>query len=127
MPCASIYESTAHQSFPHGVALRSMFADELSDATLDAAIGAMENAGSPFSLIQFRGLGGQMALVASDATAFAHRDKRYLLGLIGVWLDQSEAPEPHRAWVDDLWQQVRHEGGRRVRQFLGTRRAGTPW
>ena len=48
------------------------------------------NATSPFSLVQFRGLGGAMARVGSDATAFAHRDQAYFLAIIAVWLDPTE-------------------------------------
>ena len=40
----------------------------------------MANASSPFSLIQFRGLGGAMARVDSAETAFAHRDTGVLPG-----------------------------------------------
>jgi FAD/FMN-containing dehydrogenase len=118
MPYPAIYESTAHQAIPHGVALRSMFADELSDAALDAMLAAMERATSPFSIVHLRGLGGAMARVASDATAFAHRSRRYLLALIGVWLDAAEDPEQHQAWVEALWQDVRHEGAGVYVNFL---------
>lgn len=110
MPYSSIYLSTAHQAFRHAVALRSMFTDEFSDETLDAALEAIEHASSPFSLIHFRGLGGEMSRVPVDATAFAHRNRRYLLGIIGVWLDAAEDEALHQAWVTSLWEKVRHEG-----------------
>src|SRR3712207_8291206 len=44
------YQFTAHQAAPHGASIRSMFADALSDAALDAMLAAMEHASSPFSL-----------------------------------------------------------------------------
>jgi FAD/FMN-containing dehydrogenase len=118
MPYPAIYESTAHQATPHGVAIRSMFADELSDDALDAMLAAMERATSPFSIIHLRGLGGAMARVAPDATAFAHRSQRYLFGAIAVWLDAAEDPEQHHAWVEALWQDVRHEGNGVYVNFL---------
>jgi hypothetical protein len=46
-----------------------MFADELSDETIEATLTAMKNTTSPFSLVQFRGLRGAMARVGKDATA----------------------------------------------------------
>ena len=81
-----------------------------ADAALDASIEAMERSTSPYSIVHFRGLGGALARVGVDETAFAHRDKRYLFAAIGVWLDPAEDPAPHRAWTEALWQQVRPEG-----------------
>lgn len=110
MPYPEIYHSTAHQEMRHGVSMRSMFANELSDETLDAYLEGIENSPSPFSLIHLRGLGGAMNRVDPDATAFAHRDKRYMVALIGAWLDEDVDPEPVRNWVQGLWQACRHEG-----------------
>ena len=110
MPYPDIYLSTMHQTMRHGFALRSMFADELSDETINTFLESMQRATSPFSIIQLRGLGGQMARVSNDATAFAHRDKRYLVGVIGVWLDPEEDGSPHRAWTQSIWDEIRHEG-----------------
>src|SRR5262249_25711054 len=118
IPYPQLYESTALGAAPHGDAVRSMFANELSDATLDAALAAVERATSPFSLVQLRGLGGAMTLVGNDETAFAHRDKRYLLQIVAVWLDAAEDAAPHRAWVESFWQQVRHEGSGVYVNFL---------
>ena len=108
MPYPDIYLSTAHQEMRHGFAMRSMFADELSDETLDTYIAAIENTSSPYSLIHLRGLGGALARVPEDATAFAHRQRRYLAAVIAVWLDPEEDPAPHRAWTEAAWQQTRH-------------------
>jgi FAD/FMN-containing dehydrogenase len=87
-----------------------MFADALSDAALDAALAAMAPASSPYNLIQFRGLGGAMRRVGPDETAFAHRDQRYFVAVIGAWLDPTEQPAVHQAWTASLWGQIRQEG-----------------
>jgi FAD/FMN-containing dehydrogenase len=110
MPYPSIYLSTEHQAVRHGFALRSMFADELSDEALDTFIEGMQNASSPFSIIHLRGLGGQLARVSNDATAFAHRDKRYMVGIIGVWLDPADDGVAHHEWTNSIWESIRHEG-----------------
>jgi FAD/FMN-containing dehydrogenase len=110
IPYPEIYRFTAHQAEPHAASIRMMFADELSDEALDAALSAMEQASSPFSLIQFRGLGGAMARIADDATAFAHRQRRYFVAVIGLWLDADEDAAVHEAWTAALWQTIRHEG-----------------
>jgi FAD/FMN-containing dehydrogenase len=105
-----IYAFTAHQAAPHGASIRSMFADELSDAALDAALAAMKQASSPFSLVHGCGFGDAFARVGNDSTAFAHRDKRYFVAIIGLWLDAAEDAATHSACTDSLWRAIRSEG-----------------
>ena len=78
----------------------------------------MERATSPYSIVQFRGLGGAMARVGADATAFAHRDRRYFVVIIGVWLDAAEDAAAHGAWTASLWQAIRREGAGVYVNFL---------
>jgi Berberine and berberine like len=107
-----------HQAAPHAASIRMMFADDLSDEALDAALSAMKRASSPFSLIQFRGLGGAMAQVGNDATAFAHRELRFFVAIIGLWLDASEDPAVHEAWTAALWRTFHLEGNGVYVNFL---------
>ena len=118
IPYPDIYRFTAFAAEPHGASIRSMFADELSDVALDASLEAMKHASSPFSLIQFRGLGGALARVGSDATAFAHRNRRYFVAIIGIWLDAAEDAATHSAWTQSLWQTLRPEGSGVYVNFL---------
>ncbi|MDF3016891.1 MAG: linked oxidase domain protein [Thermomicrobiales bacterium] len=118
IPYPQIYRFTEHQASPHAASIRMMFADELSDAALDAALSAMKGASSPFSLVQFRGLGGAMARVANDVTAFAHRERRYFVAIIGLWLDASEDSAMHEAWTAALWQTFQREGNGVYVNFL---------
>jgi hypothetical protein len=120
MPYLEIYRLTAHQSVPHGASIRSMFAHELSDQALDAALATVEHATSPFSIVQFRGLGGALARVGNDATAFAHRDERYFVAIIAIWLDAAEGADRHAAWTESLWQGIRPEGAGVYVNFLET-------
>ena len=110
MPYPAMYRFTEQATLPHAASIRSMFADDLSDVALDASLAALAQASSPFSAIQFRPLGGAMARIDAGATAFAHRDRRYLLTILGIWLDAAEDAAPHRAWTEALWQSVRSEG-----------------
>jgi FAD/FMN-containing dehydrogenase len=118
IPYPRIYSFTAHQEGRGGWSIRSMFADELSDTMLDAALEAMERATSPYSIVQLRGLGGAVRRLGSEDTAFAHRDRRYLVSIIGEWLDPSEDATVHQAWVRSLWQQIRPEGSGVYVNFL---------
>jgi FAD/FMN-containing dehydrogenase len=110
MPYPAIYNFTAHQAAPHGASVRMMFADELSDEAIVAMLDAMERSSSPFSIVQLRGMGGAYARVGNAATAFAHRERRYFVAVIAVWLDQTEDHAVHEAWTSALWEQLRPEG-----------------
>lgn len=107
MPYPEIYRLTDHQSASHGAAIRSMFANEISDESLDAIFAAMERPSSPMSIVHFRGMGGAVARVAPDATAFAHRTQPYFFAIINLWLDPNDDGTTHRAWANALWNAVR--------------------
>jgi FAD/FMN-containing dehydrogenase len=119
MPYSEMYRLTEHQSAPHAAEVRMMFADELSDATIDAALTAIATADSPFSVFHLRGLGGAMARVDPGATAFAHRQRRYFVSIMRAWFDPTEDPASHRAWAESLWQAIRHDGKGVYVNFLG--------
>jgi hypothetical protein len=118
IPYPAIYTYTDHQSAPHAVSIRQMFAHSLSDAAIDATLDAMKNASSPFSLIQFRGLGGAFARVSPQATAFAHREQDYFVAIIGLWLDPTEDAAKHQNWTESLWETIRPEGSGVYVNFL---------
>ena len=110
IPYPAMYEFTAHLAEPHAASIRMMFADELSDDTIDAMIAGVRSGPSPVNLIHLRGLGGAMARVADDATAFAHRRRRYFVAAIAVWMDADDDPAPHETWTKAMWEILRPEG-----------------
>ena len=118
MPYPDIYRFTAHQAAPHGASIRSMFADTISDHAIDSILDAMTHASSPFSLVQLRGMGGAMARVRPDETAFAHRTQRYFVAVIGLWLDAAQDERVHTAWTSALWNTLRPEGSGVYVNFL---------
>lgn len=118
IPYPAIYNFTAHQAAPHAASIRMMFADELSDDAIDATLAAMNHATSPYSIVQLRALGGAYARVSNDATAFAHRDRRYFVAVIGIWLDAAEDAARHGAWTASLWETLRPEGSGVYVNFL---------
>jgi FAD/FMN-containing dehydrogenase len=119
MPYPALYHFTDLHGARIGVSIRMMFADALSDTALDAALAAIKQSPSPYSIVEFRGLGGAMARVPTDATAFAHRDRRYFVAIIAIWLDPAENPAVHGAWTESLWQTIRQEGTGVYVNFLG--------
>jgi FAD/FMN-containing dehydrogenase len=109
-PYPVIYEYTAPAEEPHLATVRSMFSDEISDEAIESILEAVDKASSPFSFVQLRPLGGALADVGNDETAFAHRGARFLTLVLGLWLDPEEDRHPHFDWTEDLWAKVRGEG-----------------
>ena len=72
MPYPGIYEFTKEGGTPHASTTRSLFLEELDDASVDAILSSLETAPEG-SMIQLRAFGGAMSSVPADATAFAHR------------------------------------------------------
>jgi hypothetical protein len=103
---------------------RSTFLREFPDALVDTVLEHVAQGTSPLSFAQIRPLGGAFARVPADATAFAHRDKAYMLTLINDWDDPSEQGpaasegDRHRAWVDAFWAKVRPYGAGVYVNFL---------
>lgn len=108
MPYPAIYDFTAVANAPARELLRSLFAEELTDEAIAAIVDGMDTVTSPLNAIQLRALGGAMARVPADATAFAHRDARFLVTVIGMWEDAADDGTDHRAWMERVFARVRH-------------------
>ena len=120
MPYPTIYDLTAPEADAERAAsVRMMFADDLSDDAIDAALAAVEHAPAGVGFVQLRGLGGAYSRVAPDATAFAHCQRRYFVALIHVWYDLDDNPGPHEAWTHSLFDAIRGEGSGVYVNFLG--------
>jgi FAD/FMN-containing dehydrogenase len=106
MPYVGIYElfKAAEQRVP--ATHRSLFLDTLDDDAVETMLEHMAEPSSPLAMTQIRILGGQMARVPADATAFAHRDARLMVVLITPFEDSGEAPV-HTAWTHKFYEALR--------------------
>lgn len=120
MPYPAIYNLTAEAAVPRGNSVRSLFQREMSDATIDRMLAAMPNGKAMMNMVQIRGLGGALASVPVEATAFSDRDARYLTSIIAVWADVNEDSTPHKEWIRSLWGEIRHEASGVYVNFLET-------
>lgn len=124
MPYPAIYNYTAELEHPHGLAIRQMFADNLSDNAIDAAIEAVKNGPGPINMLHLRGMGGAVANVGEDETAFAHRTQKYFVSVIAVAMDGSDASvAPNDAWATELWSKIEGEGRGAYVNFMQNRDA----
>ena len=102
-----------------GVSSRALFIDTLDDAMIDMIERRLTAPGAPpEALVQLRVLGGEMARVPGDATAFGWRDRPALLWLITAsqQLDRAAANE---AWTAALHAELAAEGAATYVNFMG--------
>jgi FAD/FMN-containing dehydrogenase len=79
---------------------------DIPDTAIDVIIEHFQNAPSAMSVPVFQQLGNAANRVASDATAFGHRDARYNLLLIADWITPDET-EANVSWTRELWEALR--------------------
>ena len=82
------------------MATRSMFLDELDARDAATIFERMQAQPSPTTAVQIRVLGGAMARVPADASAFAHRDRSMMVTFVANHQDLDQAAS-HEAWVAD--------------------------
>ena len=77
---------------------RGNFLAGIPDEAIDELVKQFSQVTSPLSALMLEPMGGAVARVGSDETAFNHRDAAYNLAIIARWEDANE-PDAHIAWV----------------------------
>jgi FAD/FMN-containing dehydrogenase len=98
--------------------VRSHFLPTLDDAALRALVDAAAATMTPETLVQLRALAGAMARVPADATAFAHRDARYLL-MVTDFGQQADGDATRADRTGQLWRALRPYARGVYVNFLG--------
>jgi hypothetical protein len=80
---------------------RSLFVDDLDLHAAETIVAHLRASTAPVAVAQLRVLGGAMARVPADATAFAHRGRRVMVAL-GAVFERAEERPSHQAWVVDF-------------------------
>jgi FAD/FMN-containing dehydrogenase len=80
---------------------RTMFVDTVDRAVAERILENLRASTALMPIAQLRVLGGAMARVPAEATAFAHRTSRIMLNLAAVYATPEEAPV-HEAWVTEV-------------------------
>ena len=99
MPYPAIYELTggSEDGMPP-LAGQSTFINEFDDAAIDELLARHADPSIPFVFTQIRPLGGAMARVPADATAFGHRDAKLMIMVLAA---HDGNPMPVIGWVAD--------------------------
>ena len=79
----------------------TMFLDEIDMAAAETIVDYLQKSDSPMRVVQLRALGGAMARVPVEATAFAHRKSRVMANLAAFYTGPDDRPR-RQAWVDEF-------------------------
>jgi FAD/FMN-containing dehydrogenase len=92
------------EGFPPGAHnyWRSHFLTGIPDEAIEIMVAGANEAPSPLNSVLIEHLGGAVARVGNDETAFDHRDAEYNFLIMAVWTDPAEA-EANIAWARQLW------------------------
>jgi len=108
---------------PSVVAANTMFLDMVDESVAEAMIAHLRESTAQVAAVQLRVLGGAVARVSSDATAFAHRSRRMIATVAAL-----DTKPGHGDWVRDVPSALRQgeraafvnfvgdEGAERVRE-----------
>ena len=98
MPYPELYTLFPEGPGPAQEVSHSLFLDSVELDAAQAIVEHLRASSAPVAVAQLRALGGAMARVPTDATAFAHRGRRVMAALGAVYEDPGESPH-HEAWV----------------------------
>jgi FAD/FMN-containing dehydrogenase len=101
-------QTITDEIFAHGLRtyIKAGFADDLSDGLIAAVLERAESIESPISQVELLAMGGAIARVPSDATAFPYREARWLLNIPATWRDVAD-DEREIAWARETYAAVK--------------------
>jgi FAD/FMN-containing dehydrogenase len=130
----------AHQamfdpSFPHGrwYYIRSCDVAQLTDEVIDITVDYALRINSPFTALTLWQLGGAVARVGEDETAFGGRSAGHTYNIAGI-TETEEGFDEERQWARDFWSALEpyhtsvyvnflmEEGEERIRQAYGAKK-----
>jgi hypothetical protein len=117
MPYPQMYPPEEEGFHPTAVS-RTMLVDAVDRDATAAIVEHLEASTAPMRVAQLRVLGGAMARVPAEATAFAHRASRLMVNVAAIYGRPEEA-EVHEAWVDRFAAVLRDGDARAYVNFLG--------
>lgn len=99
-------------------ASRTMFVDSIDRRVAEFILERLQSSTAMMKVAQLRVLGGAMARVPVDATAFAHRKSRIMVNLAALYQNPQEKAK-HEAWVSDFAAKLEQSDHGAYVNFLG--------
>jgi FAD/FMN-containing dehydrogenase len=107
MSYAEMYPPEEEEYRPVAVA-KTMFVDSVGLGAAETIVERIQASDAMMAATQIRVLGGAVARVPKDATAYAHRDSRIMVNVAAMYQDPEERPK-HAAWVNGLADELRQD------------------
>jgi FAD/FMN-containing dehydrogenase len=103
---------------PAGAAGTNVFVDDFAADAAEAILEHLGTSTAPMPAAQLRVLGGAVARVPGDATAFGHRSAKMMINVAAMYATPEEAPE-HEDWARRLVAALADEDAGAYVGFLG--------
>jgi len=97
---------------------RTMFVDAIDRPSAETIVDHLQASSAQMAVAQIRVLGGAMARVPAEATAFAHRSSRIMVNVAALYERPDEAAE-HEPWLAAFAAALRQGDGGAYVGFLG--------
>jgi FAD/FMN-containing dehydrogenase len=117
MPYPALYPPEDPSLRPKAVT-RTLFLDHVDHEVATTILTTLEASDAPMRVAQLRVLGGAMARVPADATAFAHRGKK-IMGNVTVLFNDTTDEERRTAWATDFAAALQQGDDSAYANFLG--------
>ena len=88
---------------------KSQYLDELSDDAIDTIAAKAQDRPAPLTLVNTFAMGGAIADVGEEETAFATRSGSYMVSIDGMWTEEGD-DDANIAWVRSTWNAVKEYG-----------------
>jgi FAD/FMN-containing dehydrogenase len=98
--------------------IRPMFLDRVDEATASTIVERLESSDAAMRAAQIRVLGGAIARVPADATAFAHRDSKVMCNVVSAY-EGGDDKARRRAWVDEFAAELEQDDPGAYVNFMG--------
>jgi len=95
-----------------------MFIDTIDQRAAETIVGHIQASKASMAVAQLRVLGGAVARVPAEATAYAHRKRRIMVNIAALYERREEA-NAHNAWVDGFSNELRQGDPDVYVNFLG--------
>jgi FAD/FMN-containing dehydrogenase len=99
-------------------AARTMFVDSIGKAEAELILDRLRSSTAMMAACQLRALGGAMARVPDDATAFAHRQSEIMVNVAAIYGSPDEA-SVHEDWVAEFAASLRQSDDGMYVNFVG--------
>jgi FAD/FMN-containing dehydrogenase len=97
IPYPEIYPPEEEGYHPTATAI-NMFVDSIGASEAETILEHVERSTAMMGVAQLRVLGGAIARVPNDATAYAHRDRKIMVNVAALY-ERAEQAEEHAPWV----------------------------